>query len=171
MCYSVQPSFFFCLTGRFLPLSVMPRTLRCLRLSSSKVKSESFAPQKGKLKHSPPFFYSHFTHLLSIYCIYAECLCVCAYVRARVQRLALGQSSWWSPCIRQQGRVCEDGSHATRAEMGPDEHACGWGGGKFTSQIPCSATKWVRDIIDLMYKSWWNDCRYLLFQISKYGSL
>lgn len=53
--------------------------------------------------------------------------------------------------------------------MGPVEHACGWGGGKFTSQIPCSATKWVQDIV-FIYHFWWNDCEFEIFIIPRYCS-
>lgn len=76
---------FFCPTGRFLPSSVMQRTLRCLQLNSSEVKSESFAPQRGKLIHTCLFFSSPFTCLpirtscnfWTVDCIYAQCFCAC----------------------------------------------------------------------------------------------
>lgn len=48
-----------CPACRFLLSSVMQRTLRCLRLNLSEVKSESFALQKGKL----PVFFVYFTPL------------------------------------------------------------------------------------------------------------
>lgn len=112
---------FFCLTGRFLPLSVMPRTLRCLLLSSSEVKSESFAPQKGKLKHTPPppptFFFTALLRICLVFTVFTlsacvwvcVCACTCAETRSWPAFLmesvhqATGTCVWrWLP--RNEGR-------------------------------------------------------------------
>lgn len=119
MRYMNTPSL-LCAAGRFLLSSVMLRTLRCSRLNSSEGKSESFAPQKGK---QPDF-----TTLPGV-CLFGPALIleltVFTPVPLCVQRLALSQPSGWSACIREQGRVRQDGPHTARSEMGPVEHACG----------------------------------------------
>jgi len=65
------------------------------------------------------------------------------YFYVRLQGLPVSQPARWSPSIRQQGCLRQDGPHTERAKMGFAEYARGRRGGEFASQIPGSTSEWV----------------------------
>lgn len=117
---------FLCPTDRFLPSSVMQRTLRCLQLSSSEVKSESLAPQKGKQIHTHKFFFI----LLFFFVFYSF------YLFAYSDRLSFEQLTVFTLSFR----VCRDsllaslldgvrasGNRDVCVKMAPTQRGQRWG--------------------------------------------